>query len=401
MQLVKLGDVCSLINGDRGKNYPSKSKQTSQGVPFINAGHLTNDGLDMANMNYISLKTFNQLGGGKVDSNDILFCLRGSLGKFASVGELDQGAVASSLVIVRPDTARLLPDFLLLYFASEHSRRMIQKFENGTAQPNLSAKSLKDFVISLPAIDEQRTIVTKIKSAFDKIDLAIELSKREQLYIQEFYNSKLESIFLDQNEAEMVLIDDVCTIKGGKRLPKGSSLANTKTLWPYVRVSDFDHKGGVDLNKIQYLDEDVQKQIERYIITDDDVFLSIAGSIGITGIVPAELNGANLTENACRLIPNQKIDKEYLYYFTLTKSFIEQAAGATRQTAQPKLALIRIKNIHLRLPSLNTQRFSVVNLRNLSSSVESLKLYTDKKINYLQDLKQSMLNEALSESAVK
>ncbi len=45
-QTKVLGDVCSFENGDRGTNYPSRAAQTSQGIPFINAGHLTDDGID-------------------------------------------------------------------------------------------------------------------------------------------------------------------------------------------------------------------------------------------------------------------------------------------------------------------------------------------------------------------
>jgi len=292
-------------------------------------------------------------------------------------------------------------DVNYLYYFLKFSKQKLNDLGTGTTFPELSNKALSSVTLPLYSIDEQRQIVAKLDAAFEKINQAIELGKRGQLYVRAFYKSKLESIFLDQNESKEFLIQDVCTIKGGKRLPKGSNLIKTKTAWPYIRVSDFDHKGGVDQNKIQYLDESTQKLIERYIITDGDVFLSIAGSIGITGIVPAELNGANLTENACRLIPNQKIDKEYLYYFTLTKSFLEQAAGATRQTAQPKLALIRIKNIRLQLPDLNTQAVSVTKLKKLSTSVESLELHMVKKIDYLRDLKQSMLNDAFSENAVK
>ena len=101
-QIKTLGDICSFENGDRGENYPSRSVQTTEGVPFINAGHLTDDGIDILSLNYIPRERFDLLGNGKIRSGDILFCLRGSLGKFASVGALSEGAIASSLVIVRP-----------------------------------------------------------------------------------------------------------------------------------------------------------------------------------------------------------------------------------------------------------------------------------------------------------
>src|SRR4051794_5644530 len=101
-QTKTLGDICYFENGDRGTNYPSRSVRTSEGIPFINAGHLTDEGIDIANLNFIPRERFNLLSNGKIQSGDLLFCLRGSLGKFASVGALSEGAIASSLVIVRP-----------------------------------------------------------------------------------------------------------------------------------------------------------------------------------------------------------------------------------------------------------------------------------------------------------
>lgn len=158
-KLVKLGDVCSFENGDRGENYPSKAVQTSTGIPFINAGHLTDFGIDFTKMNYIPKDRFDLLGSGKIRKNDILFCLRGSLGKFASVGDLSEGAIASSLIIIRPKEC-VLNEFVLAYLQSDLCIKMIDDFRNGAAQPNLSGENLKNFKIPLLSIEKQKELAT-------------------------------------------------------------------------------------------------------------------------------------------------------------------------------------------------------------------------------------------------
>ena len=93
LSFVELGSVCKFENGDRGKNYPAKGTFVSEGIPFINAGNLTNAAIDTQNLNFISEESFNLLNSGKTRSGDILFCLRGSLGKYAVVRESSQGAI--------------------------------------------------------------------------------------------------------------------------------------------------------------------------------------------------------------------------------------------------------------------------------------------------------------------
>ncbi len=189
-----LGEMCTFENGDRGVNYPSKSAQTTSGIPFINAGHLTEQGIDLETMNYISRERFNLLGAGKIRSGDILFCLRGSLGKFASVGELTEGAIASSLVIVRP-SEMVLNAFVLAYFRSHICTEMIREYANGAAQPNLSAQSLKQFVVPVPPYEEQQAIVAKLSDLREETQRLETLYQRKLAALDELKKSLLHQAF--------------------------------------------------------------------------------------------------------------------------------------------------------------------------------------------------------------
>ncbi|MGO3702177.1 MAG: restriction endonuclease subunit S [Candidatus Saccharimonadales bacterium] len=188
----------------------------------------------------------------------------------------------------------------------------------------------------------------------------------------------------------------MCAVLGGKRLPKGEKLVNIPTSFPYIRVTDFDGRGGVDMSDLRYITEKIHEQISRYIINKTDIFLSIAGTIGVTGIVPDELDGANLTENACRLVPGSDIDTRYLYYFTTSELFRGQALAEVKQSAQPKLALTRIKDIKIDLPNLDIQKEIVIKLDSALSKSRELESQYTKKLTKLTDLRQSLLQEAFS-----
>lgn len=163
-------------NGDRGENYPSKSELQSEGIPFINAGHLEGDGLNMDNMDYISEEKYRIMGGVKLRSGDILYCLRGSVGKNAIVN-MNQGTVASSLVAIR--SVRISAEYL--YYCLNSYIEEVQRYlwDNGTAQPNLSADNLGKYKICIPTVEEQRTIVKYLNNICSQIDNLI-IGKRKQ-----------------------------------------------------------------------------------------------------------------------------------------------------------------------------------------------------------------------------
>lgn len=104
---IHINEIVGLENGDRGKNYPNKSALVDKGIPFINAGQLEGGVVSKKELSYITQDRFDILNGGKFRNGDILFCLRGSLGKCALVSNFGIGAIASSLIIMRPIMSRL------------------------------------------------------------------------------------------------------------------------------------------------------------------------------------------------------------------------------------------------------------------------------------------------------
>ena len=147
-------ELSSLINGDRGKNYPSGEDFVPMGVPFVNAGHLHEGRVDFSSMNYITEEKYALLSQGKMRKNDILYCLRGSLGKHGLV-DFERGAVASSLVILRCNEQRILPQFLFYAIETPEIEKQLKAANNGSSQPNLSAASVKAYNIKLPSINKQ------------------------------------------------------------------------------------------------------------------------------------------------------------------------------------------------------------------------------------------------------
>ncbi len=179
----KLCDLAYILNGDRGVNYPNENQFIPFGIPFVNAGNLENGRVNWDNMNYITEDRYNLLGGGKIKKGDILFCLRGSLGKYALVN-FSGGAPASSLCIIRAKE-NTVPSFLLYIIASSLMRNNIEMTNTGSSQPNLSAKDISHYIFEVPAdIDEQNEIANILIAMDEEIEV-LEAEREKMIQIRE------------------------------------------------------------------------------------------------------------------------------------------------------------------------------------------------------------------------
>ncbi|HEU4790283.1 MAG TPA: restriction endonuclease subunit S, partial [Flavobacterium sp.] len=197
----KLGELTSLINGDRGKNYPSKEHYIAEGIPFLTARNLGTRYLKHETLNYISEERYDLLQSGHIQMNDILYCLRGSLGKCSIVEGINKGAIASSLVIVRTVNP-FNQIYLLNYFSSPLGTKMIYKYDNGTAQPNLSATDLKEFLVPLPPIEEQKAIVAIVETLFKEVDQLEQLTVERISLKEKFAVSALKQLTTSNTKKE-------------------------------------------------------------------------------------------------------------------------------------------------------------------------------------------------------
>ncbi|EJE7723413.1 restriction endonuclease subunit S, partial [Campylobacter coli] len=196
---------------------------------------------------------------------------------------------------------------------------------------------------------------------------------------------------------EVKKLEEIANIKGGKRLPKGENLLDNNTKFAYIRVADFQDNGTINLQNIKFINENTYNVLKNYKIYDDNLYISIAGTIGKSGIIPKELNGAILTENAVKLeyIQNN-ISNKFMYFFTLSNIFKTQIQTSTKIVAQPKLAITRLKQIQIPLPPLKEQERIVGILDESFAKIdESIKILEQDLLN-LDELMQSALQKAFN-----
>ncbi|MEX2013964.1 MAG: restriction endonuclease subunit S [Parcubacteria group bacterium] len=284
-------------------------------------------------------------------------------------------------------------DWILFTFQSK-----IYALGRGQAQKNLDVDRFRELEIPMPPIAEQGEIIARIEKQFAKIDEAARLRAESEKLAAELLPAALHEIFSSAESKgwKMVAVGDLCDIKGGKRLPKGHVFATGETKYPYIRVADFVPYG-IDQSSLKYITDETFKSISRYTISKHDVFISIAGTIGSAGIIPENLDGANLTENAAKLTNLKNVDQRYLMFMLTSKDAKLQMTGDMIQTTIAKLGLFRIARLKIPLPPLAQQKVIVKKLDALSTKARALRDLQSSQSTDLKVLKHSILHQAFSQ----
>lgn len=171
--------------------------------------------------------------------------------------------------------------------------------------------------------------------------------------------------------ADIVEIGEVATVKGGKRLPKGVNLIRTPNKHPYIRVRDITRAKTIQINSgFEYVDDDTQKKIGRYIVSAGDIILSIVGSVGLVAVVGESLDNANLTENCVKITDFNGVDRDFLYYYLICSDGQAEMTKGTVGAVQAKLPIKNIQQIKIPLPSMEIQQKIVSILSALDDKIE-------------------------------
>ena len=188
--ISRLKYVAIFFNGDRGKNYPSGEDLTDDGIAFLTSNNIHGLILDCSHekSKFITEERYNRLGGAKIQLNDIVFCLRGSVGNCAINKSLTKGTVASSLMTIRPIKAS--PDFINYVLQTDVCEVQTIKAMNGSCAANLSAENVSNYYFVEPPVTEQKKIAAFLDSKCSEIDTIIS-SKQHQLEILASYKKSL------------------------------------------------------------------------------------------------------------------------------------------------------------------------------------------------------------------
>lgn len=183
-------------------------------------------------------------------------------------------------------------------------------------------------------------------------------------------------------------------VRGGKRLPKGVSLLSENTGFIYIRAGDLKN-GTVITDDLRFVPRNIQPLIKNYTVSGGDIYITIVGAcIGDSGIIPAHLDGANLTENAAKISNLSGCNNCYLALWLKSSMAQEFIQNNILSSTQGKLALFRIKTLPLPFPPLEEQEEIVQRIEKLFKAIDLMVQEYQKASKLLDRLDQATLARA-------
>ncbi len=406
-QLLPLGKIASnssnsFVDGPFGSNLKS-DEYTTEGVRLIQLQNIGDGEWIDDNKIFTSEKKYQELKRHSAFPGDIAIAkMADPIARACIIPPVsDRFLVVADCIKLTPDLKKYHPKFIV-YAINNHSVRLQAELKStGTTRNRINLSLLKTVNVEIPPLPEQRhitEILDTIDEAIQKTEVLISklkamkqgllhdlltrgLDKNGKLrdpkaHLEQFKDSPLGRI---PREWEILRVKDFVSVKGGKRLPKRHLYSESPTKYRYLRVLDFFERE-IDYNSLQYLKEETFEALERYEIQDRDVFISIAGSIGYTGAFNSQIKDrVILTENAARLVTDDKFQPEYLA-FQLNSGIVQDQILKEIGTGGgvPKLALHRIENLKVICPSINEQMRIVDILDSHDARIRTEEQYRDK-----------------------
>jgi len=152
----------SVIDGDRGKNYPNGDDFTPEGFcVFLNAKNVTRSGFNFQDVMFISDDKDKSLSKGKLMPDDVVLTTRGTVGNIAlfdSSVPYTHLRINSGMVILRASESAVSSRFLYFAFLAPPLDGEVKKTAFGSAQPQLTVKGIYALKFGSPTLPEQQKI---------------------------------------------------------------------------------------------------------------------------------------------------------------------------------------------------------------------------------------------------
>ncbi len=391
---IELDRVCDFVRGPFGGSL-KKSFFKDSGYAVYEQKHAISGQFSEVRY-YIDENKFRDMMRFELVPGDIIMSCSGTMGKVAIVpNNAKRGIINQALLKLSPKCSKIDAKFLKLWMESPVFQKQVAAHSKGVAIKNIaSVKTLKEITISLPPIKEQQQIVNTLDQAFSLLDTLKSNTANQLTSAKELFESYLATIFNNAN-------NNWKKNRLGALFEIGSSKRVLKSQWKKQGVPFYRGREVTKLSKYGYVNNELFISEELYskyakkhgAPKNDDIIITAIGTIGNSYVVKNKDRFYFKDASVLWLKKKATVSSQFINIWlqsSLMKKQLETVNGATVNT----LTIKKMQSLTLNLPPLQEQQQIVVILDNLSLKTQQLTEHYQQKLNHIEELKQSILQQA-------
>ena len=374
-----------------------KSQWKTDGIPFYRGREITRLARDgyADNELYISEELYSEYSEkyGTPKSGDIVITAIGTIGNSYIVREEDEFYFKDASVLWLKKNTNTSSEFINLWFQSPFFKEQLDQ-GNGATVDTLTISKLKSIVVNLPPQPEQLRIVAILDEAFSGLSEACGNATKNLQNARDLFENYLHSVFTKGADGWIsTTLGELCESVEYGTSAKSKALGKVAVL----RMGNIQNRR-FDWDNLVYTDDD--KEIEKYLLKHNDVLFNRTNSpelVGKTAIYKSEMP-AIFAGYLIRINRKENLlDADYLNYYLNSRTAINYGKTVVISSVnQANINGKKLKSYPISVPSMKEQKSIVEKITALHQEVQTLESIYKKKLNILDELKQSLLHKAFS-----
>lgn len=380
------------------------------GIPMLRGGDIKNGSI-IEDQPLITLEKSQEYSRTVLKEKDVVIALVGYPGETAVIPNRLVGANISRAVGLLRPARTLRPEFLACYLNSASGRKEFLRPSAGSAQIVVNLGALNRLRFPLPPLPEQHAIseaLSDVDALLGGLDRLI-VKKRDlkQAAMRQLLAGQTRLLGFGVTRAvvsdelgtrpqdwDVIPLNELVDPSRGIRygiVQPGAYDPNGRFM---IRGQDYSEaKGWADPSDVFRVSDAVEQRYRSARVQHGDLIMTIVGYCGHVEIVPAWLDGANLTQTTARIaIQPDKASQVFCKYMLQSAVGRSQVASFLKGAAQPGLNCGDVEKFRLPLPTMREQTAIAAVLSDMDAELTALEACRGKTRN----LKQAMMQELLT-----
>ncbi len=367
MEYKKISEFANVVTG--GTPSTSKEEYWEGGtIPWLQSGCCQNCFVNEAS-SFITQLGYDNSVAKMMPKDTVMIALTGATA--GKVGYLTFEACGNQSITGILPNKTVLSKFL--YYYLQFKRPDILSDCVGGAQPHISQGYVKNILVPIYSIEEQKEIV----GLLDNISGSISNLLRERSALDELIKSRFIEMFGDCKTKKPLEELTTKITDGSHNPPKGIEKSE------FLMLSSQNVHNELDLTNVRYLTkEDFEVENKRTDVQKGDVLLTIVGTIGRTHVVKE--NEKYTFQRSVGVIKpkNNTLNGTFLSTYLHTEEAIDQLESGGHGSSQKGIYLKDVKKLLIPIPEYGKQ----LEFENFVELIDKSKFNIQEHIRLMEEL---------------